>query len=244
MRTLLTTLAVLTSLNIAFAWHEPTATLNLRSADNSVMRVFMNGTEIPTQGNVMRADNLPAGQHFLQVFVSRGWGHQPMRTVFNGSIVLRPNSEHFATVLPGYNKIRFDRIVAYAPQHNWYPQQPNNACMARPTVNPVCEPAPEQPVYGPMPINNYDFNALRQTIQTQPFESAKLTILKQAVPQHYFSTQQVTDIMQCFTFESYRLEVAKLMYPQVLDQQNYYLVNNAFSFSSSVRELGEFLAMR
>jgi hypothetical protein len=43
------------------------------------------------------------------------------------------------------------------------------------------------------------------------------------------------------SFESTRLDFAKFAYTYTLDKENYYMVNNAFSFSSSVAELNNFI---
>ena len=47
--------------------------------------------------------------------------------------------------------------------------------------------------------------------------------------------------MQLFNFESSRLEFAKFAYPYTFDQGNYYKLNDAFQFESSIDELNEFV---
>jgi hypothetical protein len=55
------------------------------------------------------------------------------------------------------------------------------------------------------------------------------------------TSAQITDIMRLFSFESSRLEIAKFAYNYVVDPQRYFMVNNAFSFSSSVDDLNRFI---
>jgi len=48
--------------------------------------------------------------------------------------------------------------------------------------------------------------------------------------------------MQAFTFEDTKLQFAKFAYGRTFDIGNYFVVNNAFDFSSSVDELNAFIA--
>jgi hypothetical protein len=45
--------------------------------------------------------------------------------------------------------------------------------------------------------------------------------------------------MKLFSFEATKLEFAKYAYNKVSDKENYYLVNDAFQFESSIEELNE-----
>lgn len=120
------------------------------------------------------------------------------------------------------------------PRHN----RPVAPTYHRPVFAPVVQPC------APIAMNNFDFAALRQTIYRAPFESTKLSIFRQALAYNYFTTAQVMDLMGLFYFDSSRLELAKMAYPFTVDPQRYYLLNSAFTFSSSARELGDYLAMR
>jgi len=47
--------------------------------------------------------------------------------------------------------------------------------------------------------------------------------------------------MGVFSFESTRLDFARMAYHRVIDPQNYFIVNNAFRFSSSIDELYQYI---
>jgi hypothetical protein len=51
---------------------------------------------------------------------------------------------------------------------------------------------------------------------------------------------QIAGLVKMMTFESNKLALAKAAYPNCIDRNNYYLVNDAFTFSSSVTELTNF----
>ena len=48
--------------------------------------------------------------------------------------------------------------------------------------------------------------------------------------------------MKLFSFEDSRLDFAKFAYGHTYDLGNYYQINSAFTFSSSVDELNDFIA--
>lgn len=86
-----------------------------------------------------------------------------------------------------------------------------------------------------------EFNELIYQLRSANFESDKLIIAKQAVRGHAYSADQIGNIMMEFGYESSRLEFAKFAYGFCLDPENYYQVNSAFQFSSSIDELDQFI---
>lgn len=242
MKRLFTLAALALFLQVAHA-QKALSVLNLRISDNAPFRVVLDGREEGRPGAVTHQYHLRPGKHYMEVYRSgkRGY-HMPL---FAGTIVLAPNTESFVTVLPQYGKVKFDHVQAI---HQ--PQLPTDIYYQEPCTYPVAPvTGPGQcgtPAgnFGPVPMNTPDFAQMKQTINNAGFESTRLTILKQALNYNHFTTQQVCELMDLFWFESSKLEVAKLTYPKTTDPQNYYLVNNSFSFSSSVNQLSDYIAMQ
>ncbi len=86
-----------------------------------------------------------------------------------------------------------------------------------------------------------EFGNIAGAVCRQTFESDKILVAKQAIGCKMVSADQVRRLMGKFTFESTKLDFAKWAYRHCWDAQNYYIVNDAFTFSSSVRELDEFI---
>jgi hypothetical protein len=96
--------------------------------------------------------------------------------------------------------------------------------------------------YGcPWPMAEADFIQAKQTIASKSFEDSKLTIAKQIVGSNCLLSWQVKEIMLLFTYESSKLEFAKFAFPYTLDQGNYFKVNDAFTYESSIDDLNKFL---
>jgi len=78
-------------------------------------------------------------------------------------------------------------------------------------------------------------------IEAQSFESSKVSVARQMIAANCLTSFQVRDIMSNFGFESSRVEIAKAAWFRVVDPQQYYIVNDVFNFSSSSRELADFI---
>lgn len=97
------------------------------------------------------------------------------------------------------------------------------------------------PPLGPQGMAAADFEMLKATVNGKTFDSDKLSILKMAMLNNHFTANQVTQLVSLFDFESNKVAVAKALYSKVVDKGNYYLVNNAFNFSSSSEELSDYI---
>jgi len=96
--------------------------------------------------------------------------------------------------------------------------------------------------YGcPYPMEPADFAQAKASITSKNFEDSKLTIAKQIAGANCLLCSQVKDIMTLFTFESTKLDFAKFAYRYTLDPGNYYLLNDAFEFESSIDELNNYI---
>jgi len=98
------------------------------------------------------------------------------------------------------------------------------------------------PVGCPWPMDQATFSNAQQTINNQTFESNKLQVAQQVIGSNCITSAQVAQIMQTFDFEDSRLTFAKFAYGRTFDIGNYFVVNNAFDFSSSVDELNAHIA--
>jgi hypothetical protein len=97
------------------------------------------------------------------------------------------------------------------------------------------------PVGCPWPIGDEDFRDVKKTISEKSFDDTKLEIAKQVTSSNCLFAEQVKAIMGLFSFENTKLEYAKFAYRFTFDTGNYYKINDAFSFDSSVSDLNKFL---
>jgi hypothetical protein len=110
----------------------------------------------------------------------------------------------------------------------------------------VIPPAPPTPPVPPTPSTPYamnpkDYQAAYDMIEDESFDSSKLSLAKQVIAVNPMSSSQILGICKLFSFESNKLEFAKYAYEFCVDRNKYFLLNDAFTYESSKRELNEYI---
>lgn len=115
-------------------------------------------------------------------------------------------------------------------------EQPSVGGNVQPPVPPTPPAPPMQ--FGMTP---QDYEDAYQVISNESFDSSKLTVAKQVISANPMTASQILGICKLFSFESNKLEFAKFAYANCVGQNKYYLLNEAFSYESSKRELNNFI---
>lgn len=100
------------------------------------------------------------------------------------------------------------------------------------------------PYYNPQPMvmPGASFRNLVRIVNNTSFDATKLIIVKQALRDNFFTTEQVAILMDQFSFDSHKLAMAKVAYEKTVDKENYFMLNEQFAFNSSVEELNQYLS--
>ena len=201
---------------------------NLRFFDNSLFVVTVNNQVYGTPVTKFNLNNIVPGSHYLRVSkISHGHlGHyaQPL-VVFSGYIDI-PVRSRVNAAIDRQNRFRINKIVALAPAPMYY------------APTPVYYAHPHHISYG---MNENEFRQLKYTIDRLSFDSSRLQVASQAVSMNYFTTYQVAELMSLLTFESNKLDLAKRAYHKTVDKHNYYLINDQFTFESSITDLSNYI---
>ena len=83
---------------------------------------------------------------------------------------------------------------------------------------------------------------MKQSLRNERFENTRVTIARQMFNEHAFTAQQVKELLQEFSFENNKLDLAKYAYRNTTDRNNYYVVMDVFSFNSSKQELSNYMS--
>ncbi len=96
--------------------------------------------------------------------------------------------------------------------------------------------------YGcPYPMSHHDFENAKRSISSKSFSDSQLKMAKQIIDSNCLLSSQVRQMMEIFDFENDRLTLAKYAFGYTLDYGNYYQVNDAFEFESSIDELDDYM---
>lgn len=120
----------------------------------------------------------------------------------------------------------------------------NNPQTATSQTGHTTTPVTQVPNRCSKPMDKGDFDQFKQSLTSKNFEDSKLTLAKQVAETNCLTCTQIKDILLLFNFESTRLEFAKWSFPKVYDPGNYFKLNDAFKFESSVEELEQYVRQR
>ncbi len=109
----------------------------------------------------------------------------------------------------------------------------NNQVVSQQTNNNSCEAS--------FAMSATNFTAAKNTISKQSFDDTKLSTAKQVIKSNCLTAEQIKELMLLFSFEDTRLTLAKFAYNRCVDKNNYFILNDAFTFDSSVEELNKSL---
>lgn len=82
-----------------------------------------------------------------------------------------------------------------------------------------------------------DFNAALRSITARSTDEGKMLSAKQIVSSNCMTTAHVKKIMQVFTDESKKLEIASYAYPYTADKGNYFKLNDEFKNEANIEAL-------
>lgn len=191
--------------------------------------VRIDGQYFPQPTDHFYLEHMQPGNHKIEIFRTENYnyyGHTmpKKQKIFSGVVFIEGSSIVNAVIDPrnGFYVAHID--PKYANASYYEPYQPYSE------IHPT--------VYA-MPAAS--FSALLATVRDQWFDDTKKDIALQALQYNYLSTAQVTQLLHSFTFEDTKLSLAKAAYAKVTDPQNYFMVNDAFTFSSSVSELSDYI---
>lgn len=90
-------------------------------------------------------------------------------------------------------------------------------------------------------MSGASFSAAVKSIENQGFDESKLKVARQAISANCMSVAQIAQVMDMFDFEETKLNFAKYAYTYATDPQNYFQLNDHFSFSTSVDALDQYI---
>jgi hypothetical protein len=218
--------------------------LFIARADSSLFSLLLDGVTVGSPAKSFNLTNLTPGYHRVQMTkpaVGRPINGRAVtpEVLYDGYVNI-PEASRVTAVNSGREQLN---IVSIVPLIQYIlgilgqggQTNPNGGQTNNPWGSPWGWPI------GPQAMAPQDFEMLRATVMNKGFESSKMDVIRMAMMNNYFSSAQVAQLMNMMSFESTKLDLAKMMYARVVDKGNFYLVNNAFGFSSSSNELAQFI---
>jgi len=111
------------------------------------------------------------------------------------------------------------------------------------TTRPVPTPAPVG-CTNAYAMSSGNFSSALATVKNQGFDETRLKTAKQIAQSNCLNTSQIAEICNVFGFEETKLSFAKFAYDYCTEPNNYFKLNNVFSFSSSSEDLSDYVSGR
>lgn len=228
MKALITILATAFTSFTGYAYWEQTK-LTISSTTNMPIRIMVDGKKYSNRNGEFTLNNLTPGYHTVKIYVQKKnqgqgqWGNSSnYQTVYNSSINIKPQY-HVDMTVNRFGKVFTDEQLIsnqYYDDDDW---DDNNGGGYMQTMNAQV------------------FEQFKQTLRNESFDNSRITIAKQTISNNWFTAAQVKEIVQLFVFENSKLDIAKYAYTRTVDKGSYFIVNDAFTFSSSKDELMKYI---
>jgi hypothetical protein len=241
MKTITTSLSFVLSLGLAMAL-PPASQIQISlngHRPNSI--IVFDGRTYSSAGNIVFIEHVTPGNHTLQVLRPTAWGHQGV--LFSGNVRV-PVASHVVATLGRHGLQVGSTPLAHEGPSYWDECEDLPGAIVHDPYDHY--PQPSGPGFcGTPPVQGMRpevFGQLVRTIEAQSFDSDQLRVAKQGIRLNGVTSAQMRELMELMSFESTKLDLAKFGYQFVADPGNYFVVNDAFWFSSSVSELDRFIS--
>ena len=244
------------------------ARLTVSTLSTSKMFVEVDGRRYNLQSKTLSLANIRPGDHTVRVLQEKkgiNGRYKREEVVYSIKLSLR-NGYHFDILVNRFGKTMIDerRIEA---NNDWYDDEDyydkddrdwdrdndrNNGGRDDRTYDNDRDDRNDRDVRNDRDEDDYndnyrramrssDFTQAKETIRKEWFENTRLTIAKQIIDRNYFTSQQVKEMVLLFTFENNRLDIAKYAYGKTVDKGNYFIINDAFTFSNNKESLSRYI---
>ena len=217
MRLYISTLSVLCILlfpfNLNAQAYNNYSKLELLLPSSGLYHITIDDREYDSYSNIIRINKLRQGNHRVSIVEEPSRNRLYYKTIYKGHVYI-PYRSIVKARITKYFKLKVYKMIRRKP-HN------TNRYCSRPSLN---------------------LPQVKASLRAASFESDKKIIAKQAISYSAVEAWQIREIIKQFSFESSRLEIAIFAFNYCIDKQNYFLINKAFSFRSSIDELNEYLA--
>jgi Domain of unknown function (DUF4476) len=220
------------------------------TSNNSDLKIEVDGRRFNMQDNSITLSNLNEGYHTVKIFKDRrkngnGFGNgngngfgfgRRQDVIYSNSIYLK-RGFHSDITVNRFGKVFIDERRMDS-NDEWYNEDENDDYHdgnGNGNSNGDWDNG-----YGNV-MSSREFESVKEQIRKEWFENNRLTSAKTIIDKNNFTAQQAKEMVLLFGFENNKLEIAKYAYRKTVDKQNYYVVNDAFAFSSSKDELARFI---
>lgn len=234
-RLVYTLLFIITASIPAMAQYSQRSVLEIRMNDHEPIVVSVDGRYYNKHGRTVTIGNLPRGWHDLRVYEYLEYkkGGARAKLLYTGRIRIDAGTVTHCVVDRQTGRMR-TRTMDIEDAYLDYDQPDNND---RYNDNERHERKSNA-------LNNEDLNDLKARVEDRITDTERLKLMKSVLEQRTYYSVQVRTMVDWLAFESSKLDFAKWSYERALDKQDYWKLEDVFSFSSSKDEFNQYISSR
>ena len=223
--------------------------LSIFNAGSQDIRIEIDGRRYYENGRTFTLRNLAPGNHRVKIYTeTRGggvfgdiFGTKVQRVIYNNSIRVKPRT-HIRIEINRNNRVEIDEKKIGNGNGRWEDDDDRWDNDRRPDRDRDYDDRDSRwdDPYG-RPMDERSFLTFIQTLSRERFEDTRFTLARNSFDRQQFSSDQVKRVLQYFSFENNKLELAKFAYRNTVDKQNYHVIYNVFSFSRSKEDLSNYI---
>jgi len=258
--TLLLALMAIMPAMFASAFSELTITIN----ENAEFYVVMDGRQYDSHTGAVVISSVSHGNHSMEVFkhtlVLNGFVTD---RIFRGSVDVMPNKRIYATIdrFGSFVILRSENMNPSFDYGYGYDNGPGNSHgngHGNGHGNSYGNGHDNGNHYGnnsgyyssysyntggymPMGMSPESFSMLMASMRREAFDETRVRMATSAITMSGVTSAQLAGLMRMLTFDSNRLNLAKIAYNFVVDKNNIFLINDAFTFNSNADEFYRYI---
>ena len=238
------TLIIALFLSIALFASPVQSKLSITVVGNKNVEIMVDNSRYQSQDNSIVINNLQPGSHTIKVYSAKNhrrniWGHNNnLHLIYSSTVYVRPGYFVGITIDRSGRAVVDERAINRNRRNgNWnddYNQEDRYN-----DRNGQYNDRHNRNDYGVRNMTEQSFSSMVQTLRREYSENSRLALARQIMDRNYFTSEQVKYLLQLFSFENHKLDLAKYAYRFTTDQRNYFVVYDALSYSSSKEQLAE-----
>lgn len=257
-------------LSAVVSFAQGTATLRVSLTTNRMLAVSVDDRYYERRGTSLTIGDLPAGRHYLKVYnyrITRN-GNGRANLVYSGYVNLSPNTFNNCVIDPFQRMMRMrtrpeggrdtrtddrnrdyidnDRLEDRRDRDDVYENWNDNRTDRRDDNVRQNYDRRDRDNYeynspDPNAVSDQEITDLGNRVKDRITDTDKLKLMQSVLNGRTYYTNQLRSMFNWLNFESTKLDLAKWAYVQTIDKENYWKLEDVFSFSSSKDELSEYI---
>ena len=219
--------------------------LSITVIGNKNVEILVDNSRYQSQDNSIVINNLQPGSHTIKVYNTKNqrrnvWGHinNNMQLLYSSTVYVKPGYFVGITIDRSGRAIVDERAINANRRNGGWNDDYNRNDRYNDRKGGYND-GDNRNDYGGRNMTEQSFSSMVQTLRREYSENSRLALAKQIMDRNYFTSEQVKYLMQLFSYENYKLDLAKHAYRFTTDQRNYFVVYDALSYSSSKEQLAD-----